>query len=75
MGHERHYPMNDLLEQLVGDLDDDHSAPRELHSDRADRFTNLADPGIAQLDEVAEHLGVELPTGSMTPSAALSLAC
>ena len=55
--------MNDLLEQLVGDLDDDHSAPRELPPiERIDSQTWRI-RGIAQLDEVAEHLGVELPHG------------
>ncbi|NLY31108.1 MAG: HlyC/CorC family transporter [Firmicutes bacterium] len=53
--------MNDLLEQLVGDLDDDRSAPRELPPiERIDSQTWRI-RGIAPLDDVAAHLGVELP--------------
>ena len=53
--------MNDLLEQLVGDLDDNASMPREAPPiERLDSRTWRIQ-GTAQLDEVAEQLGVELP--------------
>ena len=53
--------MNDLLEQLVGDLVDDRSAPRELPPiERIDSQTWRI-RGIAPLDEVAAQLRVDLP--------------
>ena len=53
--------MNDLLEQLVGDLEDDDTIPREAPLiERIDSQTWRI-RGPAPLDEVAEHLGVELP--------------
>ena len=53
--------MNDLLEQLVGDLDDNASVPREAPPiERLDSRTWRIQ-GTAQLDDVAEQLGVELP--------------
>lgn len=53
--------MNDLLEQLVGDLEDDISVPEELPDiERIDSKTWRI-RGIASLDEVSEQLGVLLP--------------
>lgn len=54
--------MNDLLEELVGDLEDDSTAPREQPLvERVDSSTwNVS--GIAPLDLVADALQVELPT-------------
>lgn len=53
--------MNDLLEQLVGDLDDDITQPLESPMiDRIDAKTWRIQ-GIAPLDEVGEQLGLLLP--------------
>ena len=53
--------MNDLLEQLVGDLDDDLSLPRETPEiERVDAKTWRI-RGIAPLDDVSRQLGVILP--------------
>ena len=53
--------MNDLLEQLVGDLEDDDTMPREEPPiERIDSQTWRI-RGTAPLDEVAEQLGVSLP--------------
>jgi len=53
--------MNDLLEQLVGDLDDDDTAPAEQPPIvRIDSKTWRVS-GTAPLDEVSEQLGVVLP--------------
>lgn len=53
--------MNDLLEQLVGDLEDDHTVPAEKPLiERIDSNTwNIQ--GTAPLDDVALMLGVNLP--------------
>ena len=53
--------MNDLLEQLVGDLEDDDTAP--LDDPLIDRLgeSEWKINGAAPLDEVAEALGVCLP--------------
>ena len=53
--------MNDLLEQLVGDLDDDITAPREpMPVERVDSQTWKI-MGYASLDVVSRQLGVMLP--------------
>jgi len=53
--------MNDLLEQLVGDLEDDSTAPVEQPEiQRIDSNTWLV-LGSAPLDEVIKQLGVTLP--------------
>lgn len=53
--------MNDLLEQLVGDLEDDISVPAESPLiERIDSKTWHIQ-GIAPLDEVSKQLGVLLP--------------
>lgn len=53
--------MSDLLEQLVGDLDDDITMPREAPPiERIDSKTWRIQ-GSAQLDDVSEQLGVALP--------------
>lgn len=53
--------MNDLLEQLVGDLDDDVSMPAELPLiERIDTITWRIQ-GTAPLDDVSRQLGVLLP--------------
>ena len=53
--------MSDLLEQLVGDLDDDVTVPRETPPiERIDSRTWRI-RGAARLDEVSEQLGVSLP--------------
>lgn len=55
--------MNDLLEQLVGDLDDDISVPAESPLiERIDSKTWRI-RGAAPLDEVSKQLGVLLPDG------------
>ena len=53
--------MNDLLEELVGDLDDDSSVPEESPPvERLDSRTWRIQ-GTAPLDKVSRHLGVPLP--------------
>ena len=53
--------MNDLLEELVGDLEDDVSVPEELPLiERIDSKTWRIQ-GAAPLDEVSKQLGVLLP--------------
>ena len=53
--------MNDLLEQLVGDLEDDHTVPVEKPLiERIDSNT-WSIQGTAPLDDVALMLGVNLP--------------
>ncbi len=53
--------INDLLEQLVGDLEDDIKAPKELPPiERIDSSTWLIQ-GTTPLDDVSRHLGVLLP--------------
>ena len=53
--------MNDLLEQLVGDLDDNASLPREAPPiERLDSKTWRIQ-GTAPLDDVSKQLGVMLP--------------
>lgn len=53
--------MNDLLEQLVGDLDDDNTAPEEAPMiERVDENTWKIQ-GAAELDEVCNQIGVLLP--------------
>ena len=53
--------MNDLLEQLVGDLEDEEDAPvEELEIERVDSQTWKVRGG-ADLEDVAEQLGIELP--------------
>ena len=53
--------MSDLLEQLVGDLDDDITAPREIPPiERIDSKTWRIQ-GAARLEEVSAQLGVMLP--------------
>jgi len=52
--------MNDLLEQIVGDIDDDYLAPEE------EEIKQIADntwkiKGSAYLDDVSKELGVSLP--------------
>ncbi len=53
--------MNDLLEQLVGDLDDDSSMPEESPLIERIDSTTWRIQGSAPLDEVAEQLCVLLP--------------
>lgn len=53
--------MNDLLEQLVGDLDDDSDAPEEPGEIEQVDDTTWRILGSAPLDEVAERLKVQLP--------------
>ncbi len=56
--------MNDLLEQLVGDLDDEETSADEIERpdiERLDGDTYRISGGAA-LEEVSEALGVELPT-------------
>lgn len=53
--------INDLLEQLVGDLEDDLSAPRDLPDiERLDSNTWLIQ-GTAPVDDVSKQVGVMLP--------------
>ena len=53
--------MNDLLEQLVGDLDDDSDAPEEPGEIEQVDDKTWRILGSAPLDEVAEKLKVQLP--------------
>lgn len=53
--------MNDLLEQLVGDLNDDDEAVEEAPEIRKIADDTWEIHGVASLSEVAEELGVELP--------------
>lgn len=53
--------INDLLEQLVGDLEDDFTAPEEAPLiQRIDSNTWLIQ-GVTPLDEVSQQIGVLLP--------------
>jgi putative hemolysin len=54
--------LRDLLEPLVGDLSDEFDEDEEPDFARIDANRWLID-GQAPIDEVAEHLGVELPEG------------
>ena len=54
--------MNDLLEQLVGDLDDNASAPQEPDDIQQLDSGTWRINGAAPLTDVAEHLETELPT-------------
>ncbi|HEV3329270.1 MAG TPA: transporter associated domain-containing protein [Acidimicrobiales bacterium] len=54
--------LRDLLEPLVGDLSDEFDEDEEPDFTRIDANRWLID-GQAAIDEVAEHLGVELPEG------------
>ena len=54
--------LRDLLEPLVGDLSDEFDEDEEPDFARIDANRWLID-GQAGVDEVAEHLGVELPEG------------
>jgi putative hemolysin len=54
--------LRDLLEPLVGDLSDEFDEDEEPDFTRIDASRWLID-GQAAIDEVAEHLGVELPEG------------
>lgn len=63
--------MNDLLEELVGDLEDDQTAPPERPEIEAiDEHTWRVD-GTANLSEVAAALGVKLPVEEYDTFAAM----
>lgn len=53
--------VNDLLEQLVGDLDDNQGAPRERPSIERTEAGTWRVSGEAKLDELSEALGTKLP--------------
>lgn len=53
--------MNDLLEQIVGDLNDDDEAPAEEPDIRRISDDTWEIHGVAPLSDVSEELGVELP--------------
>lgn len=53
--------INDLLEQLVGNLSDDMTSPAELPDIEAIDSSTWSIRGSTPLDEVARALGVELP--------------
>lgn len=53
--------MNDLLEQLVGDLDDENAQPQESPEIEKIDENKWEIKGSAPLEEVAEELGVTLP--------------
>ena len=53
--------MNDLLEQLVGDLEDDDSIPQEPPMIERIDSQSWRVQGAAPLEIIAEHLGVILP--------------
>ncbi len=52
--------MNDLLEQIVGDLDDDYLSPAEAEIEQIDENTWKI-KGSAYLDDVSKALNVPLP--------------
>jgi putative hemolysin len=52
--------MNDLLEQIVGDIDDDYLTPEEEEIKKIDDRTWRI-KGSAYLDDVSKELGVSLP--------------
>jgi len=52
--------MNDLLEQIVGDIDDDYLTPEEEEIKKIDDKTWRI-KGSAYLDDVSKELGVSLP--------------
>lgn len=52
--------MNDLLEQIVGDIDDDYLTPEEEEIKKIDDNTWRI-KGSAYLDDVSKELGVSLP--------------
>lgn len=52
--------MNDLLEQIVGDIDDDYSSPEEEEIVKIDENTWRI-KGSAYLDDVSKELQVSLP--------------
>jgi putative hemolysin len=52
--------MNDLLEQIVGDLDDDYLTPIETEIEKIDENTWKI-KGSAYLDDVSKELNVLLP--------------
>jgi len=54
--------MNDLLEELVGDLEDDHTAPPDQPEIEAIGENLWRVSGTAPLDDVAEKIGVGLPS-------------
>ena len=52
--------MNDLLEQIVGDLDDDYLTPEENEIEKIDEDT-WEIKGSAYLDDVSKELEIVLP--------------
>jgi len=52
--------MNDLLEQIVGDIDDDYISPEEAEIEKIDENTWKI-KGSAYLDDVSKELQVSLP--------------
>ena len=52
--------MNDLLEQIVGDIDDDYLTPEEEEIKQID-YNTWKIKGSAYLDDVSKELGVSLP--------------
>lgn len=53
--------MNDLLEQLVGNLDDDYSNPKKPPLIEAINDTTWKIKGAAPLEMVSKHIGIVLP--------------
>ena len=54
--------MKDLLEQLVGELDDDVSSPPSTPLIEKINDTTWTIQGITPIEDVATHLGIDLPT-------------
>jgi CBS domain containing-hemolysin-like protein len=53
--------LEDVLEELVGDVDDEHDAPSSSDYRQSDGSLRL--PGLLRVDQAAELLGIELPSG------------
>ncbi len=67
--------MNDLLEQLVGDLDDNASAPEEPDEIQALDSGTWKISGTAPLADVAEQLGTSLPVEEYESFGGLVFGC
>jgi CBS domain containing-hemolysin-like protein len=55
--------LEDVLEELIGEFEDETDGLRELPQLRRRRDGSLLVPGSLRPDELADHIGVELPEG------------
>ncbi|GAA4415645.1 hemolysin family protein [Georgenia halophila] len=53
--------LEDLLEEIVGDIEDEHDHPEQLHVQAPDGTWTVS--GLLRPDEVSDLVGVELPEG------------